>query len=678
MPDAAPAGAVDIASPDGAELADRLLKVIGASADRRTASDELAAGVTDWATRHHLSRLRANVLRPVRLRSGLRVLDVAGESGLLARHAAEAGADVVCLSGSGPMARVASARCEGLQSAAVLPMAVEAYEDRDGFDVVLCMGALEASTDPYGFVERLGRLVRADGAMVLAVDNPVGVQCLLGYDEHRFGGPWAGVTGGLPAAGMHAFTARRLRALLTTAGFEAQRWMLPFPDWRLPTSILDAQIYDDDDGAADLVDQLVRWPCPRDPVAPLRLCDDRAGHRTLVQAGLGPDVGNSFVVVCGRTQHAVDALVDPDVRAWVFSGDRQRRFLGWKSFGAGPAGPICAGRVEDNGAMARSAWLSQVRGPADERRTGHTSEQLALLACEDGEAAVAAVLSRWREHLRVLESDAARPGDEPHPFRSRRTTRFLPADHLDVNLPNFVVEADGRLQYVDDEWRAPSPVDADLVCTRALWWFAVELVHRGVSHPWSPSASVDELTQSLASCAGQAPVDLDDLRTSEAALQAKVSDRTFDHWKGALAALGRARPTDPSLARWLPFTSLRSTAAELGAQVADLSWRLDDIRDRHRELVASARVELEKRLTREEELRDLGQRAMAAADRARSAELETEALAARLAEDRRQLEDERRRRREAEDELERASSELAARRSWWSPRRGQLSARRQR
>lgn len=655
MADAAP---VDTARQDGSDLADRLLKVIGAAADRRTASDELAAGITDWATRHHLSRLRANAVRPVRLGPGTRVLDVAGESGALARTAAESGADVVCLSGSTLMAQAAEIRCDGLERVAVLPLAVEAYDDPDGFDVVLCMGALEASPHPYDLLGRLGRLTRPDGVLLIGVDNPVGVQCLLGYDEHRFGAPWAGVTGGPAASGSRAFTAKGLRALLNTAGFGAQRWLLPFPDWRLATSLLDAQIYDDED-AADLVDQLVRWPCRRDLVAPLRICDDRVGHRTLVEAALGPDVGNSFLVVCGRSRGAVDAVVDPGTRAWVFSGDRKRRFLGWKSFGADPADPVSAFRVDDE-EPARSAWLSQVRPPSQVRRAGRTMEQLALLACQDGEAAVGAVLRRWREHLRGVESDAGRPGDEPHPFRTRRTTSFLPADHLDVNLPNFVADAGGRLHYVDDEWRAPSPVDADLVCTRALWWFAVDIVHRGVVHPWPLSASVDELTRLLAGCAGQAPVDLDDLRTSEAALQAKVSGRSLEHWRDSLTVLGLARPTDPFLARRLPVTSLRATAAGLAAQVAELSWRLDEVEDRNRALVADAHVHLEEGRAREEQLRDLRQQLDAATGRAASAERDMEVLAAQLAAAREEMAEERRRRREAQEELDKTSSELAA------------------
>jgi len=221
---------------------------------------------------------------------------------------------------------------------------------------------------------------------------------------------------------------------------------------------------------------------------------------------------------------------------------------------------------------------------------------------------------------------------------------------------------------VDDEWRAPSPVDADLVCTRALWWFAVDLVHRGVAHPWSPSASVDELTRSLASGAGQPPIALDDFRMAEAALQAKVSGRPIEYWKEALDLLGRARPSDPAVARRLPFTSLRATLAGLDMQVADLSWRLDDIRDRNRVLVANTRVGLHERRAIEEELRVLGRNAMAAADRARSAERETETLTAQLCEERRRLQDERGRRREVEDALVRASCQLdVLRRSRWFP-----------
>ena len=68
---------------DGAEA--RLLDVVRAASDRRAGSDELFRSVEDWPTRYHLSRLRANLLRPLVVGEGLRVLDVGAGTGALSR-----------------------------------------------------------------------------------------------------------------------------------------------------------------------------------------------------------------------------------------------------------------------------------------------------------------------------------------------------------------------------------------------------------------------------------------------------------------------------------------------------------------------------------------------------------------------------------------------------------------
>ncbi len=560
---------------DGSE--DEILDILEEASDRSTASDELADHIRDWPTRYHLSRRRANLLRPLRLGPGVRVLDVGAGTGALARHVAETGADVVALEGSLPRARATAARCEGLANVEVVCGSVAAFDDADGFDVVLCVGVLEYAGE--GLLATLRALTRPEGVVVVAIENQLGLKYLLGYGEDHLGQPWAGVEG-YPRphgqAGPRTWSRRRLGELLVDAGFPAQRWMFPFPDYKLPSVVVDQSAYAEAD-AVNFVDQIVRWPCDTNASEPARVCDDRRAHRVFLEAGLGPDVANSFLVVAGNGPTALERRVDPEVAAWHFGSDRLRLWLGSKTFrGATPDGDppdVVSASVVARDRVLQRGWLSQDRESRQPRILGRTVEQLALDALEDSPAAVAEVLQAWRNHLRAVEVEVDHGADgqggtavPEHPFAGPSTRRLLPEDHLDVDLANLVAagaDASAPLAHIDLEWRAAGGVDADLVCLRALWSFAFALVAKGVRHPWPLSSTVYELAQVLARTAGVPASNeaLDRLRRAEAELQAKVQGADPTEILTELEAVGKVSQATYGARRYIPFTTLRHTLA---------------------------------------------------------------------------------------------------------------------
>jgi hypothetical protein len=64
------------------------------------------------------------------------------------------------------------------------------------------------------------------------------------------------------------------------------------------------------------VDQLVRHPATDDAAARSLLCDDRRAHQALLEAGLGREIANSFLVVAAAAGSAPAFLPDPGVLAW--------------------------------------------------------------------------------------------------------------------------------------------------------------------------------------------------------------------------------------------------------------------------------------------------------------------------------------------------------------------------
>ncbi len=268
---------------DGAE--DVVLRALQGANDTSSGSDELAAQIVDWPTRYHFSRLRANVVRPLRIDARHRVLDVGAGTGAIARHVGEQGARVVALEGSPSRARACAARCRDLPNVDTVSGSLDAFLQSDidaagAFDVVLCIGVLEYNAGPRGdagaveFLRSLQRFLRPGGSLVVAIENQLGLKYLLGYAEDHHGLAYLGVEGYPAVTGARTFSRKRLGDLLAAAGLVEPRWLFPFPDYKVTRVVLDASAYARPD-VVDFVDGTARWPVSAFASARLRMADDR-------------------------------------------------------------------------------------------------------------------------------------------------------------------------------------------------------------------------------------------------------------------------------------------------------------------------------------------------------------------------------------------------------------------
>lgn len=557
---------LEIAGPEGSYAdgsEDRVLQVLRGATDRRTGSDELAAHISDWPTRYHLSGQRANLLRPFTIGPGVRVLDVGAGTGALTRYLGETGAEVTAVEPSLARATAAAMRCADLGNVRVLAGSLDALDDEEGFHVVVAVGVLEYSaaddSQAYQLLDQLSRHLKPDGVLILAIENQLGLRYLLGYREDHLDEPWAGVEDYAGQRRVRTFGRSTLMHMLAGAGLAAQRWLFPYPDYKMPTTIVDALAFDDT-RAEGLVDALVRWPCSDAASAAMRLCDERRAHRVFLREHLGRDVANSFLVVAARQHDALTRVLPSSFVALHMSGDRRGRWQGSRRV------------VADNGRLVMAAdaglapesqdWLTRVVGERRPFVHGPTIEQLALDACASDPGSLALVLGEWRQYLRRLErpQSAVPAGTGPY---SQGGRTVLPASYLDLVLSNFVRDTNGRLHYVDDEWRSDGPVNADLVCARALFWFAHDLVVHGARHPFGPSATVMQITDALAALCGVDIGPWDRLLTSEAAFQSLVTGRPEADMATALHSLADSSQLTLPTAPALPVTALRVASTQV-------------------------------------------------------------------------------------------------------------------
>lgn len=499
---------------DGSE--DLVVEILRSARDLSSASDELAAHINDWPTRYHFDRARTNLLQPLDLRPGLRILDLGAGTGVMSRFAAERGASVVALEGDARRAEAAALRCHGLD-VDVRHGSIDEITAADGpFDLALCVGVLEyAGDEPAGFLSRLTEHLTPQGVLAVAIENRFGLAYWLGANEDHLNQAWLGLEG-YPAVTttMHTSTVRThsrrsLAELLTGAGLGSQRWLSPSPDYKLPTAILAERIYLEPD-AVELVDQLVGPPIDRSRMGGRFEGDERAVNRGILEAGLAPDLANSFFVLAGADIHEIDRLCDPSVLAWRFTGDRSQRHLRVRTIRSSNSE---VGRTVDRrpthrdvatkpptqlSQPASTSWLhlDPAERPPEPWISGPNLEQLALEHLRAGDqSGLAEVFRQWTDIVGSLTATQDVAESDAHPFLPSGRRQVLPGDHLDFGLDNLA--GAGGLDnpvFIDDEWVAVTGVDLELVAIRACWKLAAVAIESGTRHRWPLKTTVDDLT----------------------------------------------------------------------------------------------------------------------------------------------------------------------------------------
>ena len=478
---------------DGAE--ERMKSIFLSTDDRSSASDFLASHITDWPSRYHLDRRRTNILRPINFDKSMRVLDVGAGTGVMSRYAAEKGAEVVALEGDSMRAELASLRCEGL-NVDVRCGSVNDFDDSEGFDLILVIGVLEYATShpagSSGFLKKLSQLLNPDGSIVIAIENQMGLAYWMGANEDHLNEPWVGLEGYVSTSSVKTFSKPVLSSLLTDAGFKHQNWLYPFPDYKLPLTILSDRAYMEND-RVDLIDQLVGSPVDRSRSGVLPFFDTRALHRQVVDSDMGQDMSNSFLVICRLNESK--SILDEDVIAWRFSGDRKKDFLGVRQVTVEDGTRKINRKPAYENISSESSWLIQKNdeSPSEKYVSGPNLEQLALRSLREGNLKdFESLLSMFDDWLTL--NTCTHPADsEIHPFLTDLSAEVLNEELLDCGFDNLVFE-DGVLKLIDDEWSASGGVNADLAIARSLWKLSYLIVKSGSKVPWTSNMSIEDLT----------------------------------------------------------------------------------------------------------------------------------------------------------------------------------------
>ncbi len=463
-------------------------------------SDELFATATSWPERYHLSPSRANAIRALDLPADACVLEIGAGCGAITRYLGETCALVDALEPTFARARVAAARTAELPGVRVFNAEVEDLPDEQVYDLVVVVGVLEYvggggdEEAPYvAFLDRLRRTLRTGGRLVLAIENELGVKYLAGAPEDHSGKVFHSVEGYPVDGPARTFSRRRLQRLLGESGFATTHVLGAFPDYKLTRIVLDGTLLE---RAPSLAVRAPHFPSP-DWVQPRPvLLDEQKLWQELVDAGVGLDFANSFVVVASVGE-PTSSLWPQGRLARYFSMQRRRHFQVVKTVASDADGVTVTSERLASGEADGLAVLPYSEPWLD----GESLVERAVAAPETLDD----VVRDWGRVVRARLAEAA-PGE---------------GVAFDV-LPHNVLYRDGVPGLIDDEWRSTGMTPRDAILRGALV-LVRDLLDVAGPERWGAS-DWRELVARVADVAGE-PVDGDGIERAillEADLQATV------------------------------------------------------------------------------------------------------------------------------------------------------------
>lgn len=291
---------------DGDAVEHRLLSALQHCQNVSASSEELRTHIIDWPSEYHLSPTRHNLLRPFTFGPSDRILEIGCGCGAITRYLGECGATVVAVEGSRRRAMIAAERCRDLPNVSVYCDNLIDFQFDSTFNYITLIGVLEYSnqfitaSDPvHACLEKVGHFLTKDGALILAIENQLGLKYFNGCKEDHLGIPYFGINSLYSANDPITFGRHVLMEELIRSDFPVHEFFYPFPDYKLPGLILSEAALSD--VRLNVADLLIHNTGRDYPETHYRAFAEDLAWRAVVENHLVADLANSFLIFARRT-----------------------------------------------------------------------------------------------------------------------------------------------------------------------------------------------------------------------------------------------------------------------------------------------------------------------------------------------------------------------------------------
>lgn len=520
-----------IAYSDGDDTEQRLARIIESASDLTVLSAELREHCTDWPSRYHLSSSRANILRPFQQMLAGDILEIGCGCGAITRYLGETGGNVLALEGSIRRASIARSRTRDLKNVTVLAESFNSFEFEGLFDVVTLVGVLEyanlftpGNNAALTMLQRARALLKPEGKLIIAIENQLGLKYFAGAPEDHIGAAMYGVEDRYTDSQPRTYGRKALTDLLEGAGFKATEFLAPFPDYKLPASIVTGHgMKCRDFDASAFAWQSVR----RDPQLP-EYCNFslELAWPQLFENDLALETANSFLVVASRQD---TGLVDKNILAYHYSTDRFPQYCKETLFVLNEAKSVEVkyrklGTRHGHGDVAERIVEFDCPASAEYSHGRPLSLRFIKLITRDNWT-YAEIGSFLKHYISILTTISK----HPQLGTSLDPTISLPGQYLDIVPQNIIISANEEATVIDTEWTLFEPIELGHLLFRSLVWMMGSVTRFGKPHAQSLPSKNDFIQLSLREI-GYILDTSDILRYTslEAQIQKQVTGSAFD------------------------------------------------------------------------------------------------------------------------------------------------------
>ena len=260
--------------------------------------DRVVAERKSWPVMYHFSKIRQNILAWYPGIEGKRVLEIGSGCGAVTGELARRAESVTCVELSKKRSLINAYRN---RDAGNLEIRLGNFEDVEkklpcDYDVITLIGVFEYgvnyihSGEPYqDFLRAIRKHLKADGKVLIAIENRMGLKYFAGCTEDHTGGFFDGIEGYGKTEYVRTFARPEIEKICREAGFENLSFYYPYPDYKFPMSVYSDHYLPK---SGELRSNIVNFDRKR-----LILFDEAKAFDAMADSGLFPQFSNSFFIV---------------------------------------------------------------------------------------------------------------------------------------------------------------------------------------------------------------------------------------------------------------------------------------------------------------------------------------------------------------------------------------------